>query len=60
MGTQVARGINGAAVVGGISFPPGATRTHCPAIRDYMIQRHGLGILQKRAHAESYERLQLK
>lgn len=46
IGTQVARDINGAAIIGGINFPPGATRTTWPAIRDYLIQNCGLGALQ--------------
>jgi hypothetical protein len=46
IGTRIALGINGAAVIGGINFPPGATRTTWPAIRDYLIQNCGLGALQ--------------
>jgi uncharacterized delta-60 repeat protein len=46
IGTRIALGMNSAAVISGITFPAGATRTTWPAIRDYMIQSCGFGALQ--------------
>jgi uncharacterized delta-60 repeat protein len=46
IGTRVALGMNTSTVIAGINFPPGATRTTWPAIRDYMIQNCGFGQLQ--------------
>jgi uncharacterized delta-60 repeat protein len=43
---RVALGMNTSTVIAGINFPPGATRTTWPAIRDYMIQNCGFGQLQ--------------
>jgi hypothetical protein len=46
IGTRLALGIEGPAVIGGINFPAGATRTTWPAIRDYLIESCGLPLTQ--------------
>ena len=42
---RVSLGMNGAAVLGGITFPPHATRKTWPAIRDYLVLQCGMAEL---------------
>jgi uncharacterized delta-60 repeat protein len=44
IGTRVALGMTGNAVIGGISFAPHATRNTWPAIRDYLVSQCGMSI----------------
>jgi uncharacterized delta-60 repeat protein len=46
IGMRVALGMNTSAVIAGINFPVGATRTTWPAIRDYLIQSCGIPLTQ--------------
>lgn len=46
IGTRIALGMNSAAVIAGITFPAGATRTTWPAIRDYLIESCGVPLTQ--------------
>lgn len=46
IGTRIALGMNTAAVIAGITFPAGATRTTWPAIRDYLIESCGVPLTQ--------------
>ncbi|HPG62905.1 MAG TPA: delta-60 repeat domain-containing protein [Casimicrobium sp.] len=46
IGTRLALGVNSAAVIAGINFPVGATRTTWPAIRDFVIQNCGVPLTQ--------------
>ena len=43
--TRVALGFTGSAVVNGITFPAGATRTTWPLIRDYLASQCGLSLV---------------
>ena len=43
---RIALGINGNAVVNGITFPPTATRNTWPLIRDYLVTQCGLSLVQ--------------
>ncbi len=42
--TRVARGMTGPAVVNGIGFPPNATRTTWPVIREYLVSQCGMSL----------------
>ena len=44
--TRVALGFTGSAVLSGISFPTGATRTTWPLIRNYLITQCGVSLTQ--------------
>jgi hypothetical protein len=46
IGMRIALGMNNAAVIAGINFPVGATRTTWPAIRDYLIENCGVPLTQ--------------
>jgi hypothetical protein len=44
MGTRVALGMTGAAVVNGVTFSATATRNSWPLIRDYLITQCGMAL----------------
>jgi hypothetical protein len=44
MGTRVALGMTGAAVVNGITFSGNATRDTWPQIRDYLVAQCGMAL----------------
>jgi uncharacterized delta-60 repeat protein len=46
IGTRIALGMTGNAVVGGINFPATATRNTWPLIRDYLLTQCGLSLVQ--------------
>ena len=46
IGTRIALGITGPAVVNGITFPPTATRNTWPLIRDYLVTQCGMSLVQ--------------
>jgi uncharacterized delta-60 repeat protein len=46
IGTRVALGITGNAVVGGINFSPTATRNTWPLIREYLVTQCGMTLVQ--------------
>jgi uncharacterized delta-60 repeat protein len=39
---RIARGIRGSAVVAGVAFTPGATRTTWPQVREYLVSQCGM------------------
>ena len=45
IGTRVALGINGSAVIGGITFAPNAARNTWPLIRDYLVTQCGMSLV---------------
>ena len=45
IGTRVALGITGNAVIGGITFAPNATRNSWPLIRDYLVTQCGMSLV---------------
>lgn len=45
IGTRVALGLSGVAVLNGITFAPHATRTTWPAIRDYLVSQCGMSVV---------------
>jgi len=46
IGTRIALGITGPAVVNGITFPATATRNTWPLIRDYLVTQCGMSLVQ--------------
>ena len=46
IGTRVALGITGNAVIGGITFAQNATRNTWPLIRDYLVTQCGMSLVQ--------------
>jgi len=44
IGTRIALGMTGTAVINGISFPPTATRNTWPLIRDYLVNQCGMAL----------------
>ena len=46
IGTRIALGMAGSAVVNGINFPATATRNTWPLIRDYLVTQCGLSLVQ--------------
>ncbi len=46
IGTRIALGITGNAVIGGITFSTNATRNTWPLIRDYLVTQCGLSLVQ--------------
>ena len=46
IGTRIALGITGPAVIGGITFAPNATRNSWPLIRDYLVTQCGMSLVQ--------------
>ena len=45
IGTRVALGITGNAVIGGITFAPNATRNTWPLIRDFLVTQCGMSLV---------------
>ena len=45
IGTRVALGITGNAVIGGITFAPTATRNAWPLIRDFLVTQCGMSLV---------------
>ena len=45
IGTRVALGITGNAVIGGITFAQNATRNTWPLIRDYLVTQCGMSLV---------------